>query len=221
MGKDPAFLFYPGDWLGGTMGMTFEQKGVYLELLIYQFNNGPFTLAEAEHMLGTCKAYAKDMLLRKFTHVDGKYYNERLADEIDKRRRYSESRKLNAKTKKKAKESDSICSPYGEHMENENRNNTVFGIKNKKESQLSIKKVYAKDRIKIIYDLREWFKHTGQLEALELAGLTRFDEFMDANPAGIFDDDRHLYNAFRKFCKDTPRTGYTLKDLFPDRPDDD
>jgi len=22
MGKDPAFLFYPGDWLGGTMTMT-------------------------------------------------------------------------------------------------------------------------------------------------------------------------------------------------------
>ena len=28
MAKDPAFLFYPGDWLGGTMGMTLEEKGL-------------------------------------------------------------------------------------------------------------------------------------------------------------------------------------------------
>jgi len=26
MSKDPAFLFYPNDYIGGTMGMTFEEK---------------------------------------------------------------------------------------------------------------------------------------------------------------------------------------------------
>lgn len=31
MAKDPAFLFYPNDWLGGTMGMTFDY--VYAETL--------------------------------------------------------------------------------------------------------------------------------------------------------------------------------------------
>ena len=25
MAKDPAFLFYPNDWLGGTIGMSFEE----------------------------------------------------------------------------------------------------------------------------------------------------------------------------------------------------
>ena len=34
MAKDPAFLFYPGDWIGGTMGMTFEEKGAYMEILM-------------------------------------------------------------------------------------------------------------------------------------------------------------------------------------------
>jgi uncharacterized protein YdaU (DUF1376 family) len=38
MAKDPAFLFYPTDWLGGTMGMTFEQKGAYMNFLMLQFN---------------------------------------------------------------------------------------------------------------------------------------------------------------------------------------
>lgn len=36
MTKSPAFLFYPGDWLGGTLGMTLEEKGAYMELLILQ-----------------------------------------------------------------------------------------------------------------------------------------------------------------------------------------
>lgn len=39
MAKDPAFLFYPGDWLGGTMGMSLTQKGAYFHLLMVQFNN--------------------------------------------------------------------------------------------------------------------------------------------------------------------------------------
>jgi hypothetical protein len=42
-GKDPAFLFYPNDWIGGTMGMTFEEKGAYMELLMMQFNRGHMT----------------------------------------------------------------------------------------------------------------------------------------------------------------------------------
>ena len=48
MSKDPAFLFYPNDYLGGTMGMTFEEKGAYIELLMLQFNRGHMT----EHMIG-------------------------------------------------------------------------------------------------------------------------------------------------------------------------
>ena len=38
MGKDPAFLFYPGDWTSGTQGYTFEEKGAYLTLLCVQFD---------------------------------------------------------------------------------------------------------------------------------------------------------------------------------------
>ena len=51
MGKDPAFLFYPGDYLSGTMGMTFEEKGAYVELLMMQFNRGHVTSVELHHEL--------------------------------------------------------------------------------------------------------------------------------------------------------------------------
>jgi len=37
MAKDPAFLFYPGDWQLGTMHLTLLEKGCYMELLVLQF----------------------------------------------------------------------------------------------------------------------------------------------------------------------------------------
>ena len=36
----PAFDFYPSDWLSGTLLMSFEEKGLYLELLAMQWETG-------------------------------------------------------------------------------------------------------------------------------------------------------------------------------------
>jgi hypothetical protein len=66
--------------------------------------------------------------------------------------------------------------------------------------RVTIKKIYANDKVKIVYDLKEYFKHTMQLDALQKSGLNKFDEFMKANPANVFSDDNHLYNSFRSFC---------------------
>lgn len=38
--KDPAFLFYSKDWLAGTAEMLPEEKGVYIDLLCHQHQNG-------------------------------------------------------------------------------------------------------------------------------------------------------------------------------------
>lgn len=118
MGKDPAFLFYPGDWLGGTMGMTIEQKGAYMELLVFQFNNGPFTEAQAKQVLSICFASVWQVVGKKFTFekTAGTFSNLRLTTEIQKRQKFSESRRKNAKGVK----------AYAKHMENENRNENVI-----------------------------------------------------------------------------------------------
>ena len=34
-GKDPAFLFYPNDFIVGTLMMTDEEVGIYIRLLAY------------------------------------------------------------------------------------------------------------------------------------------------------------------------------------------
>ena len=94
MGKDPAFLFYPGDWLGGTMGMTFEQKGAYIDLLMLQFNRGHMT----KDMIGHTVGQLWDTIQDKFVQDDkGLWFNERLDLEKFKRKSYTESRRNNIK----------------------------------------------------------------------------------------------------------------------------
>ena len=118
MAKDPAFLFYPGDWLGGTMGMTLEEKGAYIELLMLQFNRGHMT----RDMIGQTVGQVWDKIKDKFIKDDkGLYYNIRLDQEKEKRKRYSKSRHnnrigTNQYTKKEEKESGHMTS----HMEDEN-----------------------------------------------------------------------------------------------------
>ncbi len=41
--KDPAFLFYPADFVNGTQYFTLEEKGAYIQLLLLQFNEGKVT----------------------------------------------------------------------------------------------------------------------------------------------------------------------------------
>lgn len=95
MAKDPAFLFYPGDWLGGTMGMTIEQKGCYFELLMLQFNLGKFNDQQIRHTLGASYDAAWPIVKGKFK-TDGTYYwNEKLDSEKAKRRNFTDSRKKN------------------------------------------------------------------------------------------------------------------------------
>ena len=127
MAKDPAFLFYPNDWLGGTLGMTFEEKGAYMELLMLQFNRGHMTT----HMIGQVVGQNWDKLKDKFVQDDiGLWYNERLEEEKIKRQNFTKSRRNNVSghnqhTKKK-NISDTYDRSYDQnmttHMENENEN---------------------------------------------------------------------------------------------------
>jgi len=92
MAKDPAFLFYPNDWIGGTMGMTFEEKGAYMELLMMQFNRGHMTT----HMVGQLVGQIWDKIKDKFTQDEqGMWYNRRLEEEKNKRQKFTQSRRNN------------------------------------------------------------------------------------------------------------------------------
>lgn len=124
MAKDPAFLFYPGDWLSGTMYLTHEQKGAYMDLLILQFNCGSFSEAQAKQVLSICFDVAWPMLKKKFNKEGDLFFNERLKLEIEKRKSFSESRRNNAKGNKKYKsdylKDQASAEHMLQHMEDEN-----------------------------------------------------------------------------------------------------
>jgi uncharacterized protein YdaU (DUF1376 family) len=96
MSKDPAFLFYPGDFLGGTMGWSIEEKGAYLEMLMLQFNTGHFTSEMVSRMLGLNHMILWSVIGIKFKQdKDGLFYNIRLDEEKGKRTAFCESRRKN------------------------------------------------------------------------------------------------------------------------------
>lgn len=117
MAKPPAFLFYPNDWIGGTMGMTFEEKGAYVELLILQFNRGHMT----ERMIRQTVGQHWDKVKDKFRQDDKKlWYNARLELEKSKRENYVKTRNNNKLGKNQYEQND--LGHMTSHMENENEN---------------------------------------------------------------------------------------------------
>ena len=120
MSKDPAFLFYSSDFLTGTLLMSMEQKGKFITLLCIQHQKGH--LSEKD-MLHICGSYDEDVFTKFQKDEQGKFYNIRLEEEVDKRKAYSESRRNN---RKKKEDINNISSSYVEHMENENENEDLI-----------------------------------------------------------------------------------------------
>jgi NhaP-type Na+/H+ and K+/H+ antiporter len=135
MAKDPAFLFYSNDFLSGTFTMSDEQVGKYIRLLCLQHQK--YELSEKD-MLNICKSYDEDIYC-KFTVIAGKYFNERLRNEAERRKAYSLSRKENRengkkglKIKKVQKNGKSVSLSYDNHMETETITETITKDKDKR-----------------------------------------------------------------------------------------
>ena len=116
MAKDPAFLFYPSDFLVGVMDMTDEEVGIYIRLLCRQHQKGHIP----ERVMNRCPDAVKEKFVQDST---GKYYNERLEKEIHKRRKYVAQRLENFKGNRKDSHMDSHMEHHMDsHTINENRN---------------------------------------------------------------------------------------------------
>ena len=82
-GKPPAFQMYARDWIAGTLMMSHEEKGAYMDLLCVQWDNGPLPddPVEIARALGGAKAYKKlwPRLQAKFPPLpDGRRANAKL-----------------------------------------------------------------------------------------------------------------------------------------------
>lgn len=97
MAKDPAMLWYWGDWHSGTSLMSRFLKGCYMDLLHAQFNHGPLSLENVKQILGMDFGNAWPSLQKKFSvNPDGLFLNERMEYEKEKRKKHSEHQRNNA-----------------------------------------------------------------------------------------------------------------------------
>jgi len=117
MAKDPAFLFYPGDFNTGTQFFTDEQVGKYIRLLMAQHQHGHLSEQQVLHI---CKTYDNHIMAKFIKDDNGLWYNERLANEIVRRKDYSKSRSKNRSSKK------NISKTYVKHMETETINEDII-----------------------------------------------------------------------------------------------
>jgi len=88
MAKDPAFLFYSKDFYEGTRLMTPEERACYIDLLIYQHQNGiiPKDLSRmAQYCSGCSNQMVNQVISQKFILVKDGYINKRLNDEMETR----------------------------------------------------------------------------------------------------------------------------------------
>jgi len=150
MSKDPAFLFYSSDFLTGTLLMSMEQKGKFITLLCIQHQKGH--LSEKD-MLHICGSYDEDVFTKFQKDEQGKFYNIRLEEEVDKRKAYSESRRNN---RKKKEDMNNTSSSYVQHMENENENENLIE-----------KKKVARFQKPTIEQLKEYMSEQGMNDIAE------------------------------------------------------
>ncbi|NML69992.1 YdaU family protein [Chryseobacterium sp. RP-3-3] len=89
--KDPAFLFYSKDFYEGTRMMLPEERACYMDLLVYQHQNGKIPL-ETKRVLMYCNgidlATLEATLEAKFEQTEDGWENSRLRDEISARENY-------------------------------------------------------------------------------------------------------------------------------------
>jgi len=143
MAKDPAFLFYYQDFAHGTRRFTLEQKGLYIELLCEQADSktGSIPISIFEEMCDNseeCKTVSD-----KFKVDENGYFNQVLRENLDKRRKYCESRRNNLK--KKPHMEAHMEAHMDTHMENTNTNGNRDVVKDVKHKHGEFKNVLLTD----------------------------------------------------------------------------
>lgn len=111
--KDPAFLFYSRDFYEGTRMMLPEERACYIDLLIFQHQNG-FIPNDPKRLRLYCsgidEATLQATLEAKFKLTDQGWYNEKLQNIILERENYKGTQSENGKIGQFMKKAKAILS---------------------------------------------------------------------------------------------------------------
>lgn len=131
MAKDPAILFYTGDFLNGCVSLTMEERGQYITMLCLQHQSGHLSEKTIRLSVGSVSV---DVLNKFEVDENGLYFNRRLDEEIAKRAQYLDTRRVNGKKGGRPKKSEKpyakpYAKPYGKANENHSENENINEIK--------------------------------------------------------------------------------------------
>lgn len=130
MASDPAFLFYPGDYLKDTQCLSEETQVAYDRIMCEHMRNICITQDRLNFFTKRLNAEQKKEILSVLTKIEGGYEITWVAESLLKRRNYSDSRRKNreGKTTVKAEHMNNISKSYVPHMENEIENEDINTI---------------------------------------------------------------------------------------------
>ena len=129
MSKDPAFLFYPGDYLRDTQTLSSNSQVAYDRIICEHMRNICISQKQLKFFTKRLSEDELEELMFVLIKVRGGYQIEWVAESIEKRRKYSKSRSENRKGK--GKNQDNISTTYDTHMEDEIENEIVTISKDK------------------------------------------------------------------------------------------
>lgn len=120
MGSDPAFLFYPGDYLRDTQCLSESAQTAYDRIMCEHMRNICISQQQLNFFTKRLAPDQKSELMAVLKKVNGGFQIKWVAESIEKRRNYSDSRRKNREGKSKHIKNTSIS--YVPHMENEDGN---------------------------------------------------------------------------------------------------
>lgn len=204
----PWFKWSPSKWDTGNIQMCSHQsKGIFADMCsLYWSRVGelPYALALQRICKGDASALHELSHYEIFRVEDGliriDFLDEQLSEfgqASDKRRKAAEKR-WSGHVKK-----DNDASALQVHMQSnaiksrEEENIYTYGSGT---VSIAIRKIYANEQAKRIFDLRLYFEAEKQLSDLEVKGWIHYQSFIEANAGRVFNDSDHLYNSYRAFC---------------------
>ena len=120
MANDPAFLFYPGDYLRDTQCLSERSQVAYDRIMCEHMRNICISQAQLDFFTKRLTPDEKSEILMVLAPVKGGFHIPWVTESITKRREYSDSRRKNREGKPKKEKN--ISSSYVPHMENEIEN---------------------------------------------------------------------------------------------------
>lgn len=225
MAKDPAFLFYPGDYLRDTQTLSEKAQVAYDRIMCEHMRYICISQAQLKFFTKRLNEDELEELMFVLVQVDGGYQIEWVADSINKRKAYSESRRNN-RVGKKQKKRTNISTSYDNHMENEIEIENVIKDKDVVEEKAQIVFPFDSENFRAQWNIWKDYKQKEfnfKFKSLgsEQANLTQLTNLAENETEAIAIIHQSMANGWKGFFKIKNETnGVTKKHNFVFTADD-